>query len=93
VIPYAWVVPSIVAVAFFLILFFGKRTPGKGADIGIAAMTIALILSVAMLIQYASSGTTSHASITWLQVGPLKIEFGQSVDGLVCVMFVVISSV
>jgi NADH-quinone oxidoreductase subunit L len=90
VIQYAWVVPSLVAVAFFLILFFGKRTPGKGADIGIVAMTIALILSIAMLIQYASTGTTSHASITWLQVGPLKIEFGQSVDGLVCVMFVVI---
>jgi NADH-quinone oxidoreductase subunit L len=84
------VVPSVVAVAFFLILFFGKRTPGKGADIGIVAMSVALILSIAMLIQYASSGTTSHASITWLQVGPLRIEFGQSVDGLVCVMFVVI---
>jgi NADH-quinone oxidoreductase subunit L len=90
VIQYAWVIPSIVAVAFFLILFFGKRTPGKGADIGIGAMSVALILSIAMLIQYAATGDTSHASIPWLDVGPLKLEFGQSVDGLVCVMFVVI---
>jgi NADH-quinone oxidoreductase subunit L len=90
VIQYAWVIPSIVAIAFFLILFFGKRTPGKGADIGIGAMSVALILSIAMLIQYAATGDTSHASIPWLDVGPLKLEFGQSVDGLVCVMFVVI---
>ena len=89
-IQHAWVVPSLVAAAFFLILFFGKRSPGRGADIGIAAMAIALILSVAMLIQYAATGDTSHASVTWLQVGPLHIEFGQNVDGLVCVMFVVI---
>jgi NADH-quinone oxidoreductase subunit L len=90
VIQYAWVIPSIVAIAFVLILFFGKRTPGKGADIGIGAMSVALILSIAMLIQYAATGDTSHASIQWLDVGPLKLEFGQSVDGLVCVMFVVI---
>jgi NADH-quinone oxidoreductase subunit L len=93
VIQYAWVIPSIVAIAFFLILFFGKRTPGKGADIGIGAMSVALILSIAMLIQYAATGDTSHASIPWLDVGPLKLEFGQSVDGLVCVMFVVITLV
>jgi NADH-quinone oxidoreductase subunit L len=90
VIQYAWVIPSIVAIAFFLILFFGKRTPGKGADIGIGAISVALILSIVMLIQYAATGDTSHASIPWLDVGPLKLEFGQSVDGLVCVMFVVI---
>ena len=34
------------AVSFFLIFFFGKRTPGKGADIGIAAMSVTLILSI-----------------------------------------------
>jgi NADH-quinone oxidoreductase subunit L len=90
VIQFAWVIPAIVAIAFLLILFFGKRTPGKGADIGIAAMSVALILSIAMLIQYAATGDTSHVSVPWLDVGPLKLEFGQSVDGLVCVMFVVI---
>jgi NADH:ubiquinone oxidoreductase subunit 5 (subunit L)/multisubunit Na+/H+ antiporter MnhA subunit len=53
-------------------------------------MSVALILSIAMLIQYAATGDTSHVSVPWLDVGPLKLEFGQSVDGLVCVMFVVI---
>jgi NADH-quinone oxidoreductase subunit L len=90
VIRLAWLIPSLPAVAFPLILFFGKRTPGRGADIGIAAMAVALILSCAMLIQFAATGDTSHASLPLLDVGGLKLEFGQNVDGLVAVMFVVI---
>ena len=86
----AWLIPSLPAVAFPLILFFGKRAPGRGADIGIAAMAVALILSCAMLIQFAATGDTSHASLPLLDVGGLKLEFGQNVDGLVAVMFVII---
>jgi NADH-quinone oxidoreductase subunit L len=35
---YAWLIPALPAVSFFLILFFGKRLPKKGAEIGIAAV-------------------------------------------------------
>src|SRR5207244_2298728 len=90
VIRLAWLIPSLPAVAFPLILFFGKRAPGRGADIGIAAMAVALILSCAILIQFAATGDTSHASLPLLDVGGLKLEFGQHVDGLVAVMFVII---
>jgi NADH-quinone oxidoreductase subunit L len=34
----AWLIPALPAIAFFLILFFGKRLPKKGAEIGILAV-------------------------------------------------------
>ena len=33
---HAWIIPLIPAASFVLILFFGKRMPMKGAEIGIA---------------------------------------------------------
>jgi len=90
VISYAWIIAALPAVAFVLILFWGKRTPGKGADIAIAFTSVALILAIVTLVQYAVTGDTSHASVTWLTVGPLHLEFGQHVDGLASVMFVVV---
>ena len=35
---YAWVIPLLPAISFVLILFFGKRMPKKGSEIGIAAV-------------------------------------------------------
>jgi NADH-quinone oxidoreductase subunit L len=48
----AWIIPLIPAASFFLILFFGKRLPGKGSGIGIAAVGIAFILAIATNIQW-----------------------------------------
>jgi len=43
----AWVIPLIPAASFFLILFFGKRMPKKGAEIGIAALGVCFVLALA----------------------------------------------
>jgi NADH-quinone oxidoreductase subunit L len=48
----AWLVPLIPAISFVLILFVGKRTPGKGAPIGIAAVSLSLLLSVGAGVQW-----------------------------------------
>ncbi len=42
----AWLIPLLPAVSFLLILFFGKRMPKQGAEIGIAAVGLSLILAV-----------------------------------------------
>ena len=42
---YAWIIPAIPAVSFVLILFFGKRLPKKGAEIGILAVGASFVLS------------------------------------------------
>jgi NADH-quinone oxidoreductase subunit L len=89
-IRYAWIVPALPAVAFFLILFWGKRMPGKGAEVGIAAMTIALVLACVILGQWASGHAPVHGSFLLLQAGSLRIEAGQYIDGLTAAMFVVV---
>ncbi len=42
----AWLIPALPAASFLLILFFGKRLPFKGAEIGIAAVGSAFVLAV-----------------------------------------------
>ena len=43
---YAWVIPALPALSFVLILFFGKRMPKKGSEIGIAAVGIGFALAL-----------------------------------------------
>jgi NADH-quinone oxidoreductase subunit L len=45
---YAWLVPAVTALSFVVILFFGKRMPLKGAEVGVFALGLALVLSIAM---------------------------------------------
>jgi NADH-quinone oxidoreductase subunit L len=49
---HAWVIPIIPAVAFVLILLFGKRLPGKGAELGIAAIAASFVLALGTTIQW-----------------------------------------
>jgi NADH-quinone oxidoreductase subunit L len=48
----AWVIPALPVLSFVLILFFGKRLPGKGHELGLAAVGGALVLSVVALVQW-----------------------------------------
>jgi NADH-quinone oxidoreductase subunit L len=65
---HAWIIPLIPAASFFLILFFGKRMPKKGAEIGIAALAICFALALATNVQWfshvndAEHATESHAN-------------------------------
>ena len=43
---HAWIIPLIPGASFFLILFFGKRMPRKGSEIGIAAVGLAFALAL-----------------------------------------------
>lgn len=43
---HAWIIPLIPAISFVLILAFGKKLPKGGSEIGIASVTICLILSL-----------------------------------------------
>ncbi|MEE9414947.1 MAG: NADH-quinone oxidoreductase subunit L [Acidimicrobiales bacterium] len=42
----AWIVPFIPAMSFLAILFFGKRLPYKGAEIGVASVLTCLLLAI-----------------------------------------------
>jgi NADH-quinone oxidoreductase subunit L len=63
----AWIIPLIPAASFFLILFFGKRLPKKGAEIGIAALSISFVLALATNVQWfdhVDNGGESHGTTT-----------------------------
>src|SRR4051812_9733329 len=49
---HVWVIPAITFVSFWLILFFGKRLRWGGSEIGLAAVGIALLLSVLSFSQW-----------------------------------------
>src|SRR4249919_3853767 len=49
---HAFLIPMIPAAAFFLILFFGKRLPFKGAELAIAAVGASFVLSVGTALQW-----------------------------------------
>jgi NADH-quinone oxidoreductase subunit L len=48
VLTHAWLIPAIPALSFLLILFFGKRLPHGGSEIGIASVSICLVLALAV---------------------------------------------
>ena len=94
---YAWLIPVLPYASFFLIIFFGKRLAGKGAEIGIAAVAGSLLISVPVFFQTIANIRASEdyegfeRSLTWLRFGAgKKLELGIHVDGLTAVMLLVV---
>ena len=86
----AWLVPLLPISAFFLIVFFGKKTPGKGAPIGIIAVGTAFVIGVLSFVEAISNHDVVEKSFTWFAFGPLHLELGIRVDTLAAMMFVVV---
>ena len=78
----AWIIPLIPAISFVLILLVGKRTPGKGHFIGIAAVSAAFVLSACVGVQWIqhvndahhAGGTEEHAMSAG---GPMRAAEGE----------------
>ncbi|HVE76329.1 MAG TPA: NADH-quinone oxidoreductase subunit L [Actinomycetota bacterium] len=96
VIEIAWLIPVIPTVCFFLIVFFGKKLKGKGAEIGIAGIVAALALSIPVF--FKTIGQLGHKdfhgyskSVTWMEFGDKEVlELGYRIDGLTVVMLLVV---
>ena len=43
---HVWIIPALMALSFLLILFFGKKMPKKGAEIGIVFVGAAFVLAL-----------------------------------------------
>jgi NADH-quinone oxidoreductase subunit L len=96
----AFIIPIIPAVAFALIIFFGKRMPMKGSEFGIASMVGALVMSVGAGYQWIQrvNGAPEEAYIepiirtwTWWQNGGVPLGIGQHIDGLSIVILIVVA--
>ncbi|MBM3671576.1 MAG: NADH-quinone oxidoreductase subunit L [Actinobacteria bacterium] len=65
---YAWIIPALPAVSFFVIMFFGKRAPKHGAEIGIAAVGASFLLSCVAVVEWINrvedaTGGESHGLV------------------------------
>src|SRR5438270_3405055 len=92
----AWLIPAIPGASFFLILFLGRRMPGKGADIGIAGVGLSFLLSVAAAVKWISMSTPRHAverHVTWFKMGGITVHAGTHIDGLAVMMLFVVTIV
>ena len=49
---YVWIIPALPAASFLLILFFGKKMPLRGAEIGIGAVGASFVLSIVAVFQW-----------------------------------------
>ena len=61
---HVWIMPALMATSFVLILFFGKRLPFKGAEVGITAVALCL----------AFAGATAFNWFSWSADGPKLAE-------------------
>jgi NADH-quinone oxidoreductase subunit L len=94
-IHYAWVIAAVPLASAILIFLFGKRLPGRGALIGVAALAAALVMSLAVLWTFVHHGDARSVSgsVEWFTIGPLSLRAGQFIDGLAAVMLVVVTTV
>jgi NADH-quinone oxidoreductase subunit L len=90
----AWLIPLIPALSFWVILFVGKRLPGKGAEVGIAAVGASCLLSLACAAKWIGMGEPRQAvtkQVHWFRIGQVDIRAGIHVDGLTVMMLVVVT--
>ncbi|MGH2658286.1 MAG: NADH-quinone oxidoreductase subunit L, partial [Actinomycetota bacterium] len=93
ILQFAWVIVVLPLVSFPLIVFFGKRMPWKGVELGVPAVGTGLVLSLLVLWHFIQAGGPYEKGLTWAPVGTFTLEIGQYVDGLTAVMFVLVCTV
>ena len=95
----AWLVPLLPALSFAAILFFGKRMPRRGSELGLVAVGASFLLAVAAAVAWVAhhgaheSAPAVHRSVSWLVSGGVRYDAGILVDGLSVMMLVVVTAV
>ena len=89
----AWLIPVIPLVSWLMIVLVGKRTPLRGAAIGIAAVGVSFLLSLVAFFQVVGGAEPVRRLWEWFHLGPFRLEVGTNVDGLAAMMFVVVTTV
>src|SRR5918999_2184681 len=88
-----WLVPLLPFLAFFVILFFGRRLRDRGHSIGIAAVGIGFLLSIAGFVELMAGKAAVEKSWVWFRLGEtFELELGMNYDFLCGIMFIVVTT-
>ncbi len=93
---YTWVVVALPLLSAVLITAVGKQLPGKGSEIGIAALGLSWLLAAGIAWQtfVPSPVEPVERAIDWSPLGGgLVFELGMLVDGLTAVMLLLVTPV
>jgi NADH-quinone oxidoreductase subunit L len=84
---YAWLIPALPAASAVIIMFFGRRLPKLGAEVGIAAISVAFVLALLVALEVFSAnvraagevedalhGETEQAALDGLQVAATDLS-------------------
>ncbi len=90
----AWLIPLIPALSFVVILFFGKRLPKKGAEVGITALSLSFVIALLGALEWTGKevpreAVTAHHE--WFELGGVHFGAGMHIDGLAVMMLVVVT--
>src|SRR5215217_3651919 len=90
----AWLIPLLPALSFVVILFFGKRLPKKGAEVGVLALTVSFVIALLGALEWIGEEVPReavHHHHTWFELGGIDFGAGIHVDGLTVMMLVVVT--
>jgi NADH-quinone oxidoreductase subunit L len=91
---YSLVILFLPALAFLVLIFFGKRLPRQGDWVAIGSIVITLILAFALfMIMLVNKDPDFHleASFVWLDLGSFKVELGFLIDNITIIMLLVVA--
>src|SRR5207244_8762356 len=63
ILHWTWLMPALMGVSFVAILFFGKRLPRKGSEIGIAAVGLCFIVAILSAVSWIGHVNDSHHAV------------------------------
>ena len=89
---WAWLLPAICAGAFCANILIGRRLPGQGALLPIAAIAVAFALFWFVMNDVVDAGAGSF-SRTWFDAGDITINLGMTVDELTIIMLGLVTAV
>lgn len=91
----AVLVPGLPALASVLLAALGRRIGERGAWLAVGALCGSLVGAVALLVAALRAGGTPvvHATLRWMVLGGVSVDFGLHVDGLAASVLVMVAVV
>src|SRR5215210_4268683 len=90
----AWLIPLLPALSFLVILFFGKRLPKKGAEVGITALSASFVIALLGALEWIGKEVPREPVLAhheWFELGGIQFGAGMHIDGLAVMMLVVVT--